>query len=324
MGGGSFDSVRYTRDTDTRRAAGVADFHHSATARSVHASLAPQRINSKVFGKLESRDSSEHPDSNAVIVGFDVTGSNRNRAVVAQKALPTLMSLLPKYLPDPQIAIAANDDWKCRNGGAVQFSEFESDNRVDDHLRNIWLVGDGGANDGESYDLLVYAAARKTVLDCYEKRGRRGYLFLYADEPFMQVVSIEEVADTFGDRIPQDIPIQQIINEAREMYHVFILWPVGGYDHAYNQYQKLFGVDNVITLQDPSRICEVIGVTIGVNENKISAADAVDDLVSVGVDRGAAAGISKSLVKLSNSRSMTKVAGGLPAVSSGRGRSARL
>lgn len=322
MGGGRWDDDRYTSSASSRRSAGVDDFAYSATAHSIHASLDPSRILSKPFGKLESRDNTEHPESNAVLVGFDVTGSNISRAKVAQKALPALMNLLGKYLPDPQVAVAANDDWKCHNGGAVQISDFESDNRVDEHIRNIWLVGDGGGNDGESYDLLVYAAARKTVLDCLEKRGRKGYLFLYADEPFMQKVSANEVRDVFGDDIRKDIPIEDIIEEAREMYHVFILWPVGGYEHAREQFERLFGEDYVITLQDPNRICEVIGITIGINEDKIGVADAVTDLVAVGVDPKSAASISKSLVPLSRTKAVAKVGGKLPG--SGRGKAARL
>ncbi|MBX4205035.1 MAG: hypothetical protein KW788_02470 [Candidatus Doudnabacteria bacterium] len=324
MGGGHWDDDAYTSSSSSRRSAGVDDFAYSKSARSVHASLDPKRISGKPFGKLESRDSLEHPDSNAIIVAFDVTGSNISRAVEAQKALPALMNLLPKYIPDPQIAVAANDDIKAAIGrsGPVQISEFESDNRIDEHIRNIWLVGDGGGNNGESYDLILYAAARKTVMDCFEKRGRKGYLFLYADEPFMNEVDKREVADVFGDSIKKDIPVTDMIAEVREAFHVFVLWPVGGYDDAYQQFLELFGKESVLILQHPNKICELIGVTIGVNEQKISAAQAVDDLVAVGVSKKMAHDISESLVPLSKNKAVAKATGGLPRTS--RGGAARL
>jgi hypothetical protein len=323
MGGGRWDDDLFSSSVSSRRSAGVADFDYSAKAavtKKVHPSLDPARINDKTEGKLESRDSVDHPESNAILVGFDVTGSNKSRAVEAQKALPALMNLLTKYIDHPQVAVAANDDIKSFSGALcpVQISEFESDNRVDEHIRNIWLVGDGGGNDGESYDLLLYAAARKTVLDCFEKRGRKGYLFLYADEPFMAEVDRHEVKTVFGDTLQRDIPIAKIIEEARKLYHVFIIWPVGGYDHAYRQFVDLFGEESVLTLQHPNKICELIGVTIGVNEERINADDALRDLVAVGVDRRIAGDISKALVPLSRSRAVAKSSGSLPRGSSAK------
>ncbi len=316
MGGGAWDSTRYYDDSFTRKSAGVDDFAYSKVASVVHPALDPRRINGKPFGKLESRDSVEHPDSNAILVGFDVTGSNHARAIEAQKALPNLMTLLPKYIADPQVAVAANDDYFVEPYWCMQISDFESDNRVDEHIRNIKLVGNGGGNGGESYDLILYAAARKVVADCFEKRGRKGYLFLYADERFWDKIAKNQIADIFEDKIPRNIPIEEIIEEAKKMWHIFLVSPAGGVvDNSYDQYVELFGRENVLILEHPSRICELIGVTIGVNEDKIGAQQAMDDLVGVGISKSVAASISKSLVPLANTRSVAKVSGsGLPAV----------
>lgn len=316
MGGGNWDSDRYDHDTRVRASKGIADFDYGRTASEIHPDLDPKRINSKPFGKLESRDSGEHPESNAILVGFDVTGSNKERAVDAQKALKDLMTLTAKYIPHPQVAVAANDDYNVEPYWVIQASDFESDNRVDEHLRNIKLVGNGGGNGGESYDLLLYLAARKTVLDCVEKRGRKGYLFLYADEPMFDRVSKSEVKAVFGDSIESDIPIEDIIEEAREMYHVFILWPRGGYSNAREQFVDLFGDEYVVTLQHPNMICQQICGIIGVNEAAVTTTEVVDDLVSVGVDPRTAKDISQALVPLSKSKGVVKLPGGLPQVSS--------
>lgn len=314
MGGGSFDYNQYHDAAASRAARGVSSFAYSQTAaqtQTVHPDLDPARITKKVHGKLESRDSREHPESTAVLMCFDVTGSNRERAVVAQQALPNLMTLLQKYLPHPQVAVASNDDYKAQGrAGAIQISEFESDNRIDEHIRNIWLVGNGGGNGGESYDLLLYAAARKTVLDSVEKRGKKGYLFLYADEPFFEQVSCAEVRDVFGDSLDQNIPIRTIIEEARKQYEIFLLWPRGGYTDAYQQYQRLFGREFVLTLEDPNKICEVVGATIGINEEKVDAAAAVQDLVAVGQDRTTAQNLVAGLVPLSRTKEVATFSGG--------------
>jgi len=272
MGGGTWDKTSYHSSKSTRAARGIDDFAYSSAASKVHPNLDPKRINTKPFEKLESRDSKEHPKSNAVLVSFDVTGSNIDRAREAQKVLDRLMDMLGESLSDVQVAFAANDDYNVQRENSVQISDFESDIRIDEHLRNIWLVGDGGGNDGESYDLILYAAARKTVLDCVEKRGKKGYLFMYADEPFFQSVSRKQVADIFGDHIQADIPIKTIIEEARKLYNVFIIWPRRGYAHALTQYQKLFGKEYVLQLQDPNMICELIGSTVKLYEQWLAEA----------------------------------------------------
>lgn len=313
MGGGRWDNDKYVHDTTTRRSRGIDDFHYSKTADAIHANLDPHRINKKPFGKLESRDSTEHPESNAIFVGFDVTGSNIARAREAQLKLPNLMDLLTRYIKDPQIAFAANDDFKVQPDKCTQISDFESDNRIDEHLRNIILVGDGGGNSGESYDLLLYAAARKTVLDCMEKRGKKGYLFLYADEPLMTHVSKVEVKHTFDDDLERDIPIEEIIEEARRLYNVYLISTVRPEYDAQKQYLELFGEESVLTLQHPSMICELIGSVIGLNEDA-KPDKVVKDLEEVGLSSKDARSVTTTALATAKHGAMAKT-GTLPPAS---------
>lgn len=327
MGSGTYSDDVYRSSTSSRRSSGTPDFAYTktaATTRKIHDSLDPARIKTKPFGKLESRDSVDHPESNAVVVTFDVTGSNFERAVDAQKRLCNLMALLTKYLPDPQVAVWANDDYKVEGTAAVQMSDFESDNRIDEAIRNIWLVNNGGGNDGESYALLLYGAARKTILDCHEVRGKKGYLFMYADEPFYskthmtrgahyQYVDKDEVQAIFGDTLEANIPLADIIEEVKEKFNVFIIWPHGGYGHAREQYVELFGDECVVTSQHPELICELIASLVGMHENKINATTAVDDLIAVGVDHKTAKSIagtaSTSLAVAGSSTAITRKKG---------------
>lgn len=295
MGGGSWDSKTFSNAVShramTANSLGVpvatVDFAYSQEAqitKKIHPNLDPLRINRKPAGILESRDSAEHPESNAVFVGFDVTGSNYQNAIAAQKKLPNLMELLHKYLSDPQVLVAANDDYNYVGRNCIQISDYESDIRIDEHIRNVWLTNQGGGNMGESYDLMLYAAARKTVLDCFEKRNRKGYYFMYADEPIFGQVDRAQVNDVFGDSIGTDIPIADMIAELKTHYNPFILWPANSsYFNARDQYTKLFGEDCVYTLQHPDLICEMIGSLVGLNEDRTTPETLEADLVSVGV-----------------------------------------
>jgi hypothetical protein len=309
MGGGTWDSATYSSTKTTRAATGVPDFAYTATATKAHSNLDPMRINSKPFAKLESRDSDEHPQSNPVLICLDVTGSNDHNARIAQDKLPNLMELLGKYLTDPQVAVAANDDFNVSPHAAVQISDFESDIRIDEHIRNLYLVGNGGGNDGESYDLLLYAAARKVVLDSVEKRGKKGYMFLYADEPIFQKVKASEVKAVFGDKLEADMPIAEVIEEARRNFNIFVIWPQDGYHHAREQYVKLFGDEFVLTSQHPNLLCELIASVVGLYEEKATPDSVVTDLVAVGVSQTQATSLIKSVASL-NPATLAPTGGG--------------
>lgn len=269
MGQGDFDSHQYTRARASRQARHEDDFAFSESTSSVHETLNPRRIKDKVFGLLESRDNAEHPESTPIILTFDVTGSNKSNAAVVQKDLPTLIGKLTDVMTNPQIAIWANDDVQASCGAnAIQVSEFESDNRIDDAIRHIWLTGDGGGNGGESYDLLLFAASRLVVTDALEKRNKKGHLLLYADEHFRESVRVSEVKLIFGVNIEADIPIASMIQECREKWNISILWPYSGYVTARKQYEALFGHDNVYTVEGPSMLGNTVASIVSATEQK--------------------------------------------------------
>jgi hypothetical protein len=317
MGGGYYD-VDVFQQTQTQRSTNnIPNFAHGRTARSIHPTLNPKRINTKPGKKIESRESVDHPLPTPILIGFDVTGSNNTRAEAALKAMPLLMNLLLRYCSDPQIAVAANDDFNAVAENAFQISEFESDNRIDEHFNNIWLVGYGGGNSFESYDLILYAAARKTVLDSFEKRGQKGYLVLYADEMIYPVVRASHVQAVFGDNLQEDIPITDIIAEVRKMYHLFILWPHGGDQPALIQHRQLLGNEYVIELSNPSLICQEICNIVGINEQVVTIDQATQNLVNAGVSQADAHSLSQALIPLSNSMAIARPSAGLPAPGGG-------
>jgi hypothetical protein len=93
-----------------------------------------------------------------------------------------------------------------------------------------------------------------------------------------------QVKEVFGDDIPSDIPIATIIEELRQHYHIFVLWPSAStYLNAREQYVQLFGEESVYTLQHPDLICEMIGSLVGLNEDRVTQEGLAADLVEVGV-----------------------------------------
>lgn len=285
------------------------DIKTGAVKAAVHPSLNPHGVN------RVSHDSDAHPVTVPIQVIFDTTGSMQSVPGVVQGKLPRLMGCFlddktsgKRYLGDgyPAILVGAVDDYDAMSrssaagDGSFQAGQFESGIEIDDNLTNIWLTGNGGGTYSESYQLALYFAARHTEHDHWDKRGRKGYLFLIGDEHAYRVVSQNEVKAIFGDTLQADIPLADIIEEAKKRYHVFFIIP-GMTDHFNDpELEKywvgLLGQQHTIKLADPSKICECIVAAVALCEEYVG----VDD---VSADLGLDGALTRALVPLNKAGS---------------------
>ena len=231
-----------------------------------------QALNPKGVKIRESRDSVEHPVSNAIIIALDVTGSmGMVAAAMANKGLPTLMEEIYKRKPvvDPQVMFMGVDDIEV--GGHLQVSQFESDIRIAEQLRDLWLENGGGGNDFESYALPWLFAAHTTSIDCFEKRGKKGYLFTIGDElptPSLHKANVERV---LGYCPQGSLKGPDLLKKAQKMYNVFhIIADEGSFARSnkkevHNAWTDLLD-GNAIHCPDHTKIAEVIVSAIQVAE----------------------------------------------------------
>jgi hypothetical protein len=265
----------------------------------VHPDLDPHGVRLR-----ESRDSAEHPRSLAIAVLFDVTGSMRDVPRVLQAKLPQLLGLLVRkgYADDPQIMFGAIGDATC-DRAPLQVGQFESDNRMDDDLSRILLEGGGGGQKTESYELAMYFMARHTAADCFDKRGKRGYLFIIGDEMAYQRVKRAEVSEVTGDGLQADLPLSRILGELTRKWDTYYILPEGasyvGDAEVLHFWRGLLG-QNVIELADLGAVSETIALTVGLGEDTISLGDGLADLTDVGSAAGPA--VSKALAAIGSSR----------------------
>jgi hypothetical protein len=290
MGSGRWSTDVYDAATRMRAATGTSAFAYSdGGARVVHDALNPFGVTMR-----ESRDTDEHPRSLAIAVLFDVTGSMRGVPRVLQTKLPGLLGLLLRkgYVADPHIMFGAIGDATC-DRAPLQIGQFESDNRMDEDLGRILLEGGGGGQQTESYELAMYFMARHTSIDCFEKRGRRGYLFLIGDELAYPRVKRSEVKKVIGDRLAEDISTEAIVAELKRRYHVYYILPAGssyvGDATVLDYWRGLLG-QNMIELDDLDAVCETIALTVGLEEGAIGLDDGLHDLADVGSAAGATVG----------------------------------
>jgi hypothetical protein len=303
MGSGIWSTDVYDAATRYRRASGTSAFAYSDSgARTVHPALDARGV-----AMRESRDSDEHPTSVAIAVLFDVTGSMGTVPRVLQAKLPQLLGLLLRkgYVKDPQLMFGAIGDATC-DRVPLQIGQFESDNRMDDDLSRIVLEGGGGGQLTESYELAMYFMARHTAIDCYEKRGRRGYLFIVGDEMAYRRVKPDEVASLIGDPLREPIAVERIVAEVRARYDTYYLLPAGsayaGNDTVLGFWRRLLG-QNVIELDDLDAVCETIALTVGLGEAAVDLDEGLDDLLEVGST--SAATVSKALAHVAHDAVVT-------------------
>jgi hypothetical protein len=247
----------------------------------------------------ESRDSATHPESHAVAVLFDVTGSMQGVPRVLQANLPKLMGLLIRrgYLDHPQILTGAIGDATC-DAAPLQVGQFESGIEIDEDLGKLYLEGGGGGHITESYELALYFMARHTAIDCYEKRGRRGYVFVIGDEIPYPKVKRKEVGTVIGDSLQSSVPVEDVVAELRRTFDVYHVLPrmTSNWDNpaVHRRWAELLG-QNALRLEEPAGVSELIASTIGVAEGKVDLEQLTDDLRDAGASAGVARAVRRTL-----------------------------
>ncbi|GAA2425220.1 hypothetical protein GCM10010191_41810 [Actinomadura vinacea] len=310
MGSGHWSTDVYDAARSYRASTGASAFAHSdGGATTAHPDLDPMGVTVR-----ESRDSDDHPESLAIAVLFDVTGSMRNVPRGLQSKLPDLLGLLLRkgYVEHPHIMFGAVGDATC-DRAPLQIGQFEADNRMDDDLGKILLEGGGGGQMTESYELAMYFMSRHTAIDCFDRRGKRGYLFMIGDELAYPAAKRREIAKVIGDEVPDDIPMRELMRELRHRYDVYFIIPEGAYHAGSSRlrdfWQDLLG-QNVLYLDDLNAVCETIALTIGLAEDAIDLDEGLDHLDEVGSDAGPS--VSRALARLDAARSAVAVSPGPP------------
>lgn len=270
MGGSNWSSSDWASFTSSTRAQSTRQVFSQS---SMHADLDPKGVKMR-----ESRDSAANPNSHAVIVASDVTGSMGILAeALVRNGMGVLVEELLKRKPvsDPHIMCMGVGD-AYTDYAPLQVTQFEADIRIAQQLKQIWLEGHGGGNGGESYTLAWYFAARHTSIDCFEKRKKKGYLFTVGDENPHKLLTKDQVKAIFGDDIERDLTSAELLTMVSRSYHVFHLMveESGTFNSSVAaNWQALLG-ERALRLSDHTKLAELIVSTIQVNEGW-TVADAV-------------------------------------------------
>jgi hypothetical protein len=228
----------------------------------------------------ESRDSDLNPESTAIIIGVDVTGSMGMIAdYFVKEGLGVLFThiLDRKPVTDPHLMVMAIGDAAAGDRSPLQVSQFEADLKIAEQLEKIHVEHGGGGNSYESYELPWFFAANHISMDCLEKRGKKGYLFTIGDEPPSKGVIASQVAKVIGDELPGNISLIDMYTQVSKSFHTFHIIVKEGnhcryhFDEVKTQWEEIMG-QHAIVLTDYTKLSEVIESIIQVIEGDNIAA----------------------------------------------------
>ncbi|MBO6937442.1 MAG: VWA domain-containing protein [Deltaproteobacteria bacterium] len=295
MGYGSYSYEAHTALTTARSTRSRQEVF---SQRECHPLMDPKGVHLR-----EARDSAEHPESLGIAFALDVTGSmGRIPEQLAKEDLPQFMQLLGELgVAHPQVLFMGVGD-AFGDRAPLQVGQFESTAELmDQWLTSCWIEGGGGHGDMESYELAMYFAARHVDMDCYRKRGQRGYLFLTGDEKPYPQVSHKAVAKVMGDELTQDIPTAAIVEELHHQFEPFFLIPdLERRATCERPWRDLLG-DRVIALESPDDTCVVAASLIALGEGIRDLDGIVKHLRSTGIEQRRIGMIARALMPFASS-----------------------
>jgi hypothetical protein len=238
--------------------------------RECHALMNPKDVRVR-----ESRDSAEHPASVPIVFALDETGSmGEIPDHLARHELPRFMKTLQACgIADPQILFMAVGD-ATSDRAPLQVGQFESTAElIDQWLTWSFLEGNGGGQNHESYELAMYFLSEHLDTDAWNKRKKRTYLFMTGDELPYPAVSRHQVEAIIGDRLDQDVPIEDIVAALQKTVDPFFLIPdLTRADRCGRAWRDLLG-DHVISMEASTDTCFVAAGIIALNEKVVSDLD---------------------------------------------------
>ena len=266
MGGTSWSASSYLSSSDSFVGKSTDKVFHNTSTKTISKDMDARGLKFR-----ECRDSTAHPETLAVVIGLDETGSMGTipNELVRGKLAKLMESLLKAGVNDAQVLFLGVGDSTC-DKFPIQVGQFESgDIELVKWLTEVNLEGNGGGHGKESYPLAWLVAGRHTSIDCFEKRGLKGVLMTIGDEAPWEVIKAKEQKEFLGYGQAEDLTAEQLFEEASKMYHIFHIHvehsgytKMSGYDKTViDAWKKLLG-ERVIICEDYNNIAEIISTTV--------------------------------------------------------------
>ncbi|MFA5397951.1 MAG: hypothetical protein WC346_18210 [Methanogenium sp.] len=265
MGYTNWSSTAYDNLKTDYKTKSTDDIFTNNKTRTIDTAMDPKNLSIR-----EARDSDAHPQSLAIMINLDVTGSMGviPEAIVREKLGNLMNTLIDHNVKDAAVLFNAIGD-HVEDKYPLQVGQFESGTQeLNKWLTSTFIESGGGGQNRESYLLAWLVAGRHTSIDCFEKRGQKGFLFTIGDEACWDKLDKSSLSEIMGyDENVEGLSDKQLLTEAQRMYNVFhIHVQQGSYrnDPQILKYWKDLLGERLILLEDYDKISEVIATTVSV------------------------------------------------------------
>lgn len=224
------------------------------------------------IGIRESRNSDANPFSTPIILGLDVTGSmGQYASQIAKDDLPELITaIIDKGLTtDPHILVMGIGDPRAYDQAPGQATQFETDLRIIEQTRDLYIEGRGGGNSMEGYDLAWYFANFCTATDA-KIDGRKGFIFTFGDEPpASNPLTEQEWRKVFGStEYPRFNSMNELVDLTSKSWAIFhVVIEQGSFcqhslTEVVSKWNDTIGAARVLRVRDSRHIAKVCEMAI--------------------------------------------------------------
>jgi len=283
MGGHSYSSsnAEVTRTANNTYFNSIEQNFTQMAEKKVHDSMKSQGIFLR-----EARDSYVNPVSFPIIMALDFTASmGMIPQNLIQDGLPKMVSsIIQGGVQSPAILFLGIGDHEC-DKFPLQIGQFESgDEELDLWLKRSYLEQGGGSNEGESYSLAHYFAAKHVVTDAWEKRKQKGVLITIGDEPNLKTYPTRAIKEIMGNQQVDGFSAEDMLKEVQEKWEVFHINPKASQSVSWRDAkgywveflgQNYFGVDDYKDV--PSLVSRIV-LDVNVNQSTSVAPGSDNDI----------------------------------------------
>ncbi|MCO6500059.1 MAG: VWA domain-containing protein [Vicingus serpentipes] len=302
MGGHSYSDDAYRAFSSRVRTKNRDELFTQNTKRTIHDDMNPYGVDIR-----ESRDSDIHPNSLAIAIALDVTGSMGDipEKIVKEKLNSLMKTLIDHNINDAAVLFMGVGD-HISDKAPLQVGQFESgDTQLLQWLTSLWIEGGGGGQNHESYSLAYNFCANHTSIDCFEKRGQKGFLFTIGDEGCHPLLDGPSLMKIMGYPESRDLEFEYLLEKVQEKYEVFHLhieqgsYPSRGHGKIIVDFWKNHLKERCILVEDYSTVAEIIATTVAVVKG-----EELSRVIS-GFDSDVATKVSTALSKITTDISST-------------------
>jgi len=212
-----------------------------------------------------------------VVFALDVTGSMGEWTKIIYDKMPMFYGqiMMQKYLQDPAISFCAIGDAKTDNA-PLQVSEFGQGKEIDQLISKMWLEGNGGGNEHESYEMSAYFYGRH----CSFSNARLPFFFVTGDEGYWETTTSEMIERVMGIGVG-NINGASLWKDLMKKFNVFHIKKAyySGSEPAINkQWCDTLGSERVLHITNPKACIDVMLGAIALTSGSRTLDEYVKDM----------------------------------------------